>query len=326
MWLLIALALTLVVGCSRAPSPAPKESPAEKAEDWSLATASSGSNPYVLGGMFAQVVNAHQKKVRLSAQVTPGWIKNVPLVDSGEMQLGQITVSDLNDAYEGKGMFDRKYENLRGLFVYGTEPLAIVTLDRSNIETVSDLKGKKVHIGSPGSATANCSKIVLQAHGLALTDIQVFQFTTGQAIDALRDGQIAAAFIFGVPPISGLQELSYSNKIKLVPIQEEYQKKIFDVTQGALGISVIKAGSYRGVDQDVPTVAFKAALMANKDVSEEGVYQITKALWEHLDELETMHHGIKGEYGMRLEKAVEGINVPLHPGAQKYFKEAGALK
>ncbi|HEY3316099.1 MAG TPA: TAXI family TRAP transporter solute-binding subunit [Bacillota bacterium] len=314
---LVLMILFSVAGCSGQSKPAP---------EWALATASSGSNPYVLGGIFSQVVNAAQKSVRVSAQVTPGWIKNLSLVDSGEMQLGQVTAGDLNDAYAGTGGFDKKYSNLRGLFIYGKEPLAIITFDKTKITSVAGLKGKKVHIGSPGSATAKCAEIVLKAHDLTLQDIKVFQFTTGQAIEALRDGQIDAAFVFGVPPVSAIQELAVSHPIVLIPIEEQYRKKIFDATAGSLGLSTITAGSYKGVDKDVPTVAFKSALMANANADPKLVYAFVKASWDKLDELDKMHHGMKGEFGMDLKTAVEGLTVPLHPGAEKYFKEIGVLK
>ncbi|ATW27678.1 TAXI family TRAP transporter solute-binding subunit [Candidatus Formimonas warabiya] len=334
----IVLSMVLIVACSQKTTPQNNNQTSTQStnqtestnknqpEQWSLATASSGSNPYVLGGMFSEVINKHQTAVKVSPQVSPGWVKNVPLVDSGEMQLGQITLGDLNDAFVGKGIFDKQYQNLRGLLIYGFEPLAIVTLDNS-IKNVTDLKGKKVHIGSPGSATAAAAQFVIKAYEMSDKDFEVLQYTTQQAVDALKDGQVDAAFVFGVPPVSLLQELAYSKQMYLISLDDEHIKAINELSGGALGSNVIKAGSYKGVDADVKTIDFRSCIMANKDVSEEGVYAFVKAVWENLDELDGMHHGIKGgEYGMSLEKAIDGITTPLHPGAEKYYKEVGVIK
>ena len=191
-----------------------------------------------------------------------------------------------------------------------------------DIKSVADLKGKRVSVGDAGSGVEFNARQILEAYGISFDDIQVNNLGFGDSADALKDGKIDAFFCTAGAPTTAIVELATTNAINLLEIDDEHAKKLADAHPFYTTYS-IPGGSYKGVDDDVQTVAIKATLIASPKLSEETVYNLTKAIFDNKDEIASTH--AKGEE-LDLEYAVSGISVPFHPGAEKYFKEVGAIK
>ena len=191
-----------------------------------------------------------------------------------------------------------------------------------DIKSVADLKGKRVSVGDAGSGVEFNARQILEAYDISFDDIQVNNLGFGDSADALKDGKIDAFFCTAGAPTTAIVELATTNAINLLEIDDEHAKKLADA-HPFYTTYAIPGGSYKGVDDDVQTVAIKATLIASPKLSEETVYNLTKAIFDNKDEIASTH--AKGEE-LDLEYAVSGISVPFHPGAEKYFKEVGAIK
>lgn len=333
LMLVLALALFVVNGCGRSATTAPtKESPSPAKTDqgqgakqvsMALGTSSSGSGPYASGATMAKLINAKQNAVRISPQVTAGFNENIELVSKGNIQLGMTLESDLIDAYEGKGNFNgKKYENLRKLFTYTLYVNHFVTRESANIKQIKDVEGKKFNMGLRSQATRGLNEDLMKAANVDMSKIKIFELSTGDSFTALQDGVIDAtcnAYSIGH---GQLVELATNVPVRIIGIPDDVIDKLNEIRKGTLFKVTIPAGTYKGQTENIPTFALGGVIFTRDNVDEESIYQITKAFWENLKELQAdpSFKDLKPEY------AIGGQAVPLHPGAQKYFKEAGILK
>ena len=179
------------------------------------------------------------------------------------------------------------------------------------------MRDKRVVVGAPGSGTEIDARKILAAHGITYDDIKEDFLDFSGATQRLRDNQADAAFLTAGYPTSSVIDLSATSDIVLVPIEEGMIEKL--MTESAYYTkAVIPAGTYSGIDVDVPTVTLMAIWAVDSDQSTDLVYRITKALWENRDELEKVHDKCKE---ITFDTALDGIGVPLHPGAEKYYSE-----
>ena len=183
-------------------------------------------------------------------------------------------------------------------------------------------KGKRVSVGDAGSGVEFNARQILEAYGISFDDIEVNNLGFGDSSDALKDGKIDAFFCTAGAPTTAIVELATTNSINLLEIDDEHAAALAEA-HPFYTTYPIPGGSYKGVDEDVQTVAIKATLICSPKLSEETVYNLTKALFDNQSEIAAAH--AKGEE-LSLEYAVSGISVPFHPGAEKYFKEVGAIK
>jgi len=184
------------------------------------------------------------------------------------------------------------------------------------------MKGKKVGVGAPNSGTAADAEIILNAHGITFDDIKAVFLSFNEVAQRLIDGQIDAGFTTAGFPTSSIINIATKRDIVLIPISAE---KIKELTEAIpyYGATVIPGGLYKGVDEDVPALATPALWICDAKLSPTLVYKMTKALWEHRDVLEKVHSQGKN---ITLETAIDGIGIPLHPGAELYYKEVGLIK
>lgn len=194
--------------------------------------------------------------------------------------------------------------------------------EKSPVQKVEDLKGRRVGVGATGSGNAINTEAVLKAHGLTFEDIKPEYLSYSEQIDALKDGNIDVACIMTVAPGSTIVQMAASDRIRLIPIAPDKVEKI--VADNAVYRKVVlPKGTYEGVDADILTVNSPGWFQVREDMPEELAYNIVKTVIEHLDEL----RGINAEFKvLTKEMAPETLGIPLHPGAAKYFKEAGLLK
>jgi len=290
----------------------------KKAVNWALGTSGSGSGPYVMGGVLSDVVNKNQEAVIVSPQVTAGFEENVGLVNDNTIGLGEASTNMIVTDQD-------KFPNIRGVFNYAMLPIHVVVDASKGIKSIEDLKGKKVNVGAPGQATRHIAEKLLNAYGVTFDDIKISSLTTGESIDALKNGQVDAAIVISSVPMPAIAELALTKEINILPIEGTNADKFNEASSFCLAPMRIPAGSYKGVDQEVKTLVPPILIIANKDLDTELVYQFTKATWENVDEFKEANATLKT---MTLDESVlAGWNgLPLHPGAEKYFKEVGILK
>ena len=198
------------------------------------------------------------------------------------------------------------------------ETIQIVTLADSGIESVEDLKGKKVSVGAPGSGTMYAEQI-LEVHGMTMDDIQAQNLDFGESAGGLKDGNIDAAFITAGTPTGAVEEISATNDINIIPIEQEKVDALIE-KYPYYAADTIAAGTYSGIEADVNTVAVMAMIAVSKDLSDDVVYDLTKGLYENVDKITHESRFIS------LESALDGIDTSLlHPGAEKYYSEKDLL-
>lgn len=260
-----------------------------------------------------------------SAVSSRGSVDNVNAINSGLRNSGFAQSDVAYWAYTGTGTMEGKEpaKDLRTIAALFEEHIHLVTTADSGINSVADLKGKRVSLDEPGSGTYVDAKLILEANGLSTDDVTAEALKGGAASEALRNGKIDAFFVVAGYPTGSLVELASAAKIKLVPIDGDGAKALTD-KYGFFAASDIPAGTYEGVDA-VTTVAVGAQWFTSAKEDEELIYNITKALWnDESRKLLDVGHA-KGKT-ITPATALNGIGVPLHAGAERFYKEAGLLK
>lgn len=254
-----------------------------------------------------------------------GSVDNLNAISSGLRNSGFAQSDVAYWAYTGTGTMQGQppAEKLRAIAALFPEHIHLVALADSGINSVADLKGKRVSLDEPGSGTYVDANLILEAAGLGVADVTAEALKPDAASDALRNGQIDAFFFVGGYPTGAIVELASAAKIKLVPIDGETAASLTS-KHAFFASSDVPEGVYEGVPATT-TVAVGAQWITSSDESEDLVYEITKALWNDNTRklLDTGH--AKGK-SITKESALDGIGIPLHPGAEKFYREAGLLK
>ena len=329
------LMLGMASGCGSSPAadssasgenpPAASDSSAAPAAalKWGLATSSSGSSPNTLGSIIANVLNNNQDKVEVSAQVTAGFNENLYLVMQGDVPLGMGTCLDLAQAYNmEEGFEDEGFKDLRLIGLYAIEYGHQVCRADSGIQTLDDLVGKKLNINTPSSVTASRNKMIIAGMGKTTDDFQIFEIATSGAMDGLRDKTFDATFNGMSIGNSSVMELASQIPVHLIDIPQDVFEKFNEVAGGAFGYGVIPGGTYAGQDEDCNTWVGYNMLYCRADADEDAIYELTKTLWENLDELAAADTGFAA---LSTDMAAFGPDLPFHPGAERYLKEIGAM-
>lgn len=258
-----------------------------------------------------------------TALASNGSVANINGIAGGSIESGFSQSDVAYWAFTGTGVFEGKpaVDGLRTIANLYPESIHLVARADSGIDSVADLKGKKVSLDEPGSGTLVDARLILAAYGLAETDIEPEYLKPNQAADLMRDGNMDAFFFVGGFPAGAIAELATSRAIKLVPISGPEADAVIE-EYGFFATNTVPAGTYEGVAADVETLAVGAQWVTGADQDEELIYQITKALWNDNSRrlLDSGH--AKGKE-IRLETALDGVGVPLHPGAARYYREAG---
>lgn len=297
--------------------------PAHAATFLSIATGGTSGTYYPLGGEIANLFNETIEGVTATAQVTGASVENLRLMSKGDAELGMIQNDVGAYAFEGTDLFEGEViDNFAVVASLYPEVIQLVARADSGIETIADLAGKRVSIGSAGSGTNFNAVHMLESVGLTLNDISAQYLSFQESGDAAKNRQIDAFFVTAGIPNAAITEVASGAEIKVISLPEEVENALIAAHPFYIGFT-IPAGTYPGVDEDVRTVAISALLVAQADLDEELVYQMAKNLFERGDELLT--HAKKAE--ITLDTALDGIGtLPLHPGAERYYKEAGLIQ
>lgn len=306
----------------KAEEPAPAPAPAADAVSLKMATGGTTGTYYAYGGVIANILNGKLGSLQLNVQSTGASKANIFLIDDGEADVAIVQNDVMDYAFKGTDLFeeDGAIESFSAGAALYAEVCQIIS--SGDIKSVEDLKGKRVSVGDAGSGVEFNARQILNAYGISFDDIEVNNLGFGDSADALKDGKIDAFFCTAGAPTTAITELATTNSINLLGIDDEHaaalQNDYAFYTQ-----YTIPGGTYKGVDDDVVTVAVKATLIVSDELSEDVVYDLVKGLFDNKDAITAGH-----AKGAELDPAyaVDGISVKFHPGAEKYFKEAGVLQ
>lgn len=293
-----------------------------------IGTGGTAGTYYPIGGLIANAISGNNGGVPglvATAVATNGSVANVNAIQGGSSESGFSQSDVAYWAYTGTGLYEGKgkVEDLRLIATLYPETIHIVARKDAGITSVADLKGKRVSIDEPGSGTIVDSRIVLKAFGIEEKDIQPEYLKPGPAGDRLRDGALDAYFFVGGYPTGAISELATSAGISLVPITgPEVDKMLGEYSFFAK--DRVPSGTYVGVG-DTDTISVAAQWVTSAKQPEDLVYNITKTLWNDKTRALLDAGHAKGKM-ITLENAVTSLGIPLHPGAERFYKEAGVLK
>lgn len=317
MILIFVLVLTALVGCSSESGEA-NSSEAKEQRFVTIATGGSSGAYFALGGTVSNLLNENLSYVNSSVQSTGASAVNSTLIGEGKAELAFAMNDVVNYAYTGTETFaDKgKVENLRGVASLYPNFVQVITIEGTGIEEISDLAGRKVGVGAPGSGTEVNARQILSAHGITYDDIDEDFLSYSEAVEQMKNGAIDAAFLTSGIPNSAIMDLATTKDVKIVPIRAE-KIEALAAEFPFYSSEEIPAETY-GNAEPVETAAVMTLLVTSADLPDDVVYDITKTIFENLSALGDTHASGKK---ISLEKVEVGMPIPLHPGAAKYFEE-----
>ncbi len=296
---------------------------AQQKQRITIATGGTGGVYYPYGGTLAEIINQKVPNVFATAEVTGASVENIRLIAKKEAMLGLAMNDAAYQAYTGEGKFKgNKVDSLRSVIQMYPHIFHIVTLKKYPIYKISDLKGKKVSVGAPGSGTEYKSGLILPLLGVKYSDMKVYRLSFAENATQLKDGIIEVGIWDVAPPTSSIIDLSTTHELRFIPFTKEEIKKVSE-TYPFYTEWTLKKNTYKGQTEDVPSVTVWNSVICHKDAPEELIYKITKAIFENKKMLTNTH---KIAEFTTAETSAKYSPIPIHPGALKYFKEIGVIK
>lgn len=326
--IVLLLMLTIIfAGCGQKPDNqgTSSTSTASKPLYLSIGGSAQGGTSYIQAGGMATLIGKYVSNTSATVEATTGAVENARLVASNNAQIGFILADTAVFASNGQDPFKQKLTNLRVLMIGQPAVIHFVAKKDAPINSVADFKGKRIGVSAPGSAMALVGvPAILKAYGLSYNDVEERMLSANETTDALRNNSIDMGTYFAGDPVAAVSEIATTVGIKMISLDDKSMDKV--IAENPYFIkTTIKGGTYKGVDQDVKTLADPIVIAVNADVPEDVVYNIVKALWTHLDEWTAIHPGAAEFTPEVTAKDYKGI-LPLHPGVEKYLKEKGLLK
>jgi len=277
---------------------------------------------YPIGVGITQIIDKNMPDVRSSVQATKATVENVNLIEAGRGEVAIGLADTVDDAYKGNKEigFDKPLTKLRAIANAYPNYVQIVARADSGIKTLADLKGKRISVGAPKSGTEVNARTIFKGAGMSYDDMTVEFLPYAESVELMKNRQLDATLQSSGLGMAAYRDLAATLPIVFVPVPEDVVKAIGNT---AYQPGTIPANTYDGQTEDVPTVKIPNLFFTSADVPEDTVYQITKNIFEHLDQLVTAHAAAKV---ITLENAPKGLPIPLHPGAEKYYREKGLIK
>lgn len=316
---------TLLISAALSTSLTAGTAQAQERVFFGIATGGTGGTYYPLGGMLAQVISNNSdlagKKLSATAETGNASVANAGLLGRGAIESAFVAADVLDAAYNGTNQFEGKQiKNLRALGALYPETVQLIA--QPGITNFADLKGHSVSSGSPGSGQWQLLGDLLNAHDMSREDIKEDYSSFSQSAEKIKDGNLDASLITAGSPTASIVELSNSHAISIVPLTGMPIKKLLE-KQPYYAQTTLPAGTYKGVDKDIETIAVRAIWATHSDLPDDVAYAVTKALYENTDTLAKVH--VKGKE-ISLDTALESVSIPLHPGAERYYREKGLIK
>ena len=289
----------------------------------SIATGGTGGVYYPLGGGIANVLTKYVPNMQATAEVTGASVDNMKLVGAGKAEVGFTMADTAWDAYQGQDKFKDNKQAVRALVVFYPNLTHVVTVEGKGINTMADLKGKRISTGAPGSGTEVMAFRILEAYGIDKDkDVKRERLSVAESVNALKDGKIDALIWVGGIPTPAITDLAATpnTKIKLIDHADAVDK--MRAKYGPLYVKdTIAAKSYPGQEKENTNLTVWNILVVNEKADEKVVYDIVKTMFEKKAEIVAVH---KDATYLALENQLTGGSpIPFHPGALRYFKEKG---
>jgi TRAP transporter TAXI family solute receptor len=278
---------------------------------------------YPLGVALANSIGKALPAAKTSVQATKASVENLNLLQAGRGEIAFTLGDSLSDAWKGdeEAGFKTPLKKLRGIAAIYPNYIQIVARADAGIRTLADLKGKRISVGAPKSGTELNARAIFGAAGIAYKDFAKVEYLPfGESVELMKNRQLDVTLQSAGLGVSALRDLATSVDIVVIPIPADVVRKTNDP---AYLPATIPANTYRGQTADVASAAVQNYLVTQEGVSNDTVYAMTKALWTGLDQLVAAHSAAKA---IDPKRALEGMPVPLHPGAEKYYRETGLVK
>jgi TRAP transporter TAXI family solute receptor len=290
----------------------------------SIGTGGTGGVYYPLGGGIANLLSKNVPGMSATAEVTGGSVDNLKLIGSGKPYLGMTMADAGHDAYRGEDKFKGKKVPLRTLMVMYPNRMHVVTIDGTGINTLGDLKGKRVSTGSPGSATEVMAFRVIEAAGLDKDrDVRRERLGVAESVNAIKDRKIDAFFWVGGLPTAAVTDLANTPGVRIKLVDHAAVVAPMNKKYGQLYVEdVIPKATYKGMETDSKNATVWNILVSHESLSEPLAYSIVKTIFDKRQELIAVHREAEN-FKLELQKA-SATPIPFHPGALKYFAEKGA--
>jgi TRAP transporter TAXI family solute receptor len=309
--LLGAIALSIALGTL----------PTAAAEFINVLTGGTSGVYYPLGVALSEIYGDGIEGARVQVQATKASVENLNLLQQGKGEIAFALGDSVKLAWEGdkEAGFPAKLDKLRAIAAIYPNYVQIVASKDSGIKTLADLKGKSLSVGAPASGTELNARAILAAAGMSYDDLGKVEYLPfAESVELMKNRQLDATLQSAGLGVASIRDLATSIPVNVVAVPSDIVSKIGDPYVPA----TIPAGTYEGQTDVVPTAAIGNILVTHDGVSEETAYQMTKLLFENVDKLAASHAAAKA---ITLANAAKNIPIPLHPGAERYFKEKGIL-
>ena len=278
---------------------------------------------YPMGVALSQIYGKAMPGAKTSAQVTKASAENLNLLQAGRGEIAFTLGDALNEAWKGneEAGFKTPLKKLRTIAAIYPNYIQIVANADSGIKTLADLKGKRVAVGAPKSGTELNARDIFKGAGMSYKDFAKVEYLPfGESVELMKNRQLDATLISAGLGVAAIRDLATSVKIVIVPVPADVVAKIGEAAYQA---GTVPANTYNGQTDAVATVAIQNFLVSHEGVSTDAAYKMTKAIFEHLPELQAAHAAAKA---ITKENAAKAPPAPLHAGAEKYYKEIGLIK
>ena len=277
---------------------------------------------YPLGVALSEIYSKNMTGARVQVQSTKASVENLNLLQQGKGEIAFALGDSVKMAAEGntEAGFPGKLDKLRGIAAIYPNYIQIVANKEAGITTLADLKGKRISVGAPKSGTELNARAIFKAAGLSYEDMAKVEFLPyAESVELIKNRQLDATLQSSGLGMAAIRDLAATLPISFVAIPADV---VAAIGNAAYQPATIPGGTYDGQDADVATVAVKNILVSHEGVSDETAYQMTKLMFDNLDRLGNAHSAAKD---IKLDGAAKDLPIPLHPGAERFYKEVGAL-
>ncbi|MDR7421781.1 MAG: TAXI family TRAP transporter solute-binding subunit [Armatimonadota bacterium] len=292
----------------------------------SLATGGTAGVYFPLGAALAELWSGRVPNVQVTAQTSGASVANIRLLQRGDVAIAMVQNDITYYAFNGIEMFMDRIANqpapvatLRGMAMLYPETIQVVTLRSKNINSIAELRGRRIAVGAPGSGTEVNARQILRMFELGYYNTRPDFLNFAEAADQVKDGVVDAAFITAGHPTAAVQDIAASRDLKLLPVPREVVEQLRAQWPYYTAVT-IPANTYRGQTEAVDTVAVMAMLVTRQDVDEALVYSLTRTMWENVDRLRAAH--ARGR-DVTTATARRGMPITMHAGALRFYREFG---
>lgn len=278
---------------------------------------------YPLGVALSQIYGKAIPGSKTSVQATKASAENLNLLQAGRGEVGISLGDAVSDAWNGneEAGFKTPLKKLRVIAALWPNYIHFVATADSGIKTLADIKGKRISVGAPKSGTELNVRAILKAANISHKDFAKVEYLSyAESVELMKNKQLDVTLLSSGLGVAALRDLAVSQKVSFLTIPEDIVSKINDP---AFVVGVIPAGTYDGQEKDVSTISIQNYLLTHAGVSDETVYRMTKSMFENLDQMAAAHSAGKS---IKLDKAAKNPPAPLHPGAERYYREVGLIK